>query len=242
MSTHGVTREQLAMCSVLMSRQAARHPLALTRTPHTLDKVLASTQVSPVTNLLECARRADGGAAIVVASSRFLKQNGIKKPAARVLGGGEGSGPLYPPPVIDEDMFSCEEACRTAYHASQLSADNIDFFGLYDCYPICLVRAVEAVGICAPGHGGQWMEEMYERTTSEYEQAAFPVNTHGGLLAFGAPWEVPAMYNIIEAFAQLTGRADQRQIPNATRALVYGNGGVFSASAVAILEACSSAP
>jgi acetyl-CoA acetyltransferase len=151
MSTHGVTREQLAMCSVLMSRQAARHSLALTRTPHTIEKVLASTQVAPVTNLLECARRADGGAAIVVASSRFLEQHGIKKPAARVLGGGEGSGPLYPPPVIDEDMFSCEEACRIACHASQLSADHIDFFGLYDCYPICLVRAVEAVGICAPG-------------------------------------------------------------------------------------------
>ncbi|HQK20713.1 MAG TPA: hypothetical protein PLJ27_24845, partial [Polyangiaceae bacterium] len=60
--------------------------------------------------------------------------------------------------------------------------------------------------------------------------------THGGLLAFGAPWEVPAMYNIIEAFDQLTHRAEGRQIPNARRALVYGNGGVFSASAVAILE------
>ena len=33
------TREQLAMCSVLMSRQASRHPLALTRRPRTLDEV-----------------------------------------------------------------------------------------------------------------------------------------------------------------------------------------------------------
>ena len=38
---HGrVTREQLAMVSVLMSRQAARHPAALTRAPRTLDEVL----------------------------------------------------------------------------------------------------------------------------------------------------------------------------------------------------------
>ena len=88
-----------------------------------------------------------------------------------------------------------------------------------------------------------------------------PVNTHGGLLSFGAPWETPAMYNVIEAYAQLTGTAGSRQVPNARRALVYGrffimteiavfffknidlrvcvttvgNGGVFSASAVAIL-------
>lgn len=63
----------------------------------------------------------------------------------------------------------------------------------------------------------------------------FPVNTHGGLLSFGAPWETPAMYNIIEAVQQLNGAAGKRQVPGARRALVYGNGGIFSASAVAIL-------
>lgn len=60
------------------------------------------------------------------------------------------------------------------------------------------------------------------------------------------------MYNIIEAVAQLRGAAGTRQIPRARcacrrrcggvvrdallrRALVYGNGGIFSSSAVAIL-------
>lgn len=62
-----------------------------------------------------------------------------------------------------------------------------------------------------------------------------PINTHGGLLGYGAPWEVPAGDSIIEAYEQLTGRASKRQIPHARRALVYGNGGIFSASAVAIL-------
>ena len=79
---------------------------------------------------------------------------------------------------------------------------------------------------------------MYERTADgvSYAPADFAVNTHGGLLAFGAPWEVPAMFNIIEACEQLTGRAGrQRQVPGARRALVYGNGGIFSHSSVAIL-------
>lgn len=66
-------------------------------------------------------------------------------------------------------------------------------------------------------------------------QDIFPINTHGGLLAFGAPWEVPAMYNIIEAFHQLSNTAGNRQIARARRALCYGNGGIFSHSAVAIL-------
>ena len=54
-------------------------------------------------------------------------------------------------------------------------------------------------------------------------------------MGFGAPWEVPAMYSIIEACEQLAGNAAERQVPGARRALVYGNGGIFSHSAVGIL-------
>ena len=55
---HGrVTREQLAMVSVLMSRQATRHPSALTKRSRTLQEVLSAPSVAPVTSQLECARR-----------------------------------------------------------------------------------------------------------------------------------------------------------------------------------------
>jgi hypothetical protein len=45
------------------------------------------------------------------------------------------------------------------------------------------------------------------------------------------------MYGVLEAVAQLTGRAgpDRQIAPKPRRALVYGNGGIFSASAVAVL-------
>ncbi|CAE7497345.1 unnamed protein product, partial [Symbiodinium sp. CCMP2456] len=129
-----VTREQLAMVSVLMSRQAARHPLALTRMPRTLEEVLNSRKIAPATNLLECARRADGGAAIIVANSAFMDEHlghdAVSSPdgvvgerlgpmgatgGIVVLGGGEASGPLFPPPQIDDRVFSCEAAARAAF-------------------------------------------------------------------------------------------------------------------------------
>ena len=252
----GVSREQLAMCSVIMSRQASRHPLALTREPRTLSQVLAAPLVAPATGLLECARRADGGAAIIVASSDFMdarlghdcvsSSSGVAATALGpfaasggvvVLGGGEASGPLYPPPVIDEAMFSCEQATRAAFSEAQLRPSDVDWFGLYDCFPICFLRAVEACGLADRGEGGRWVEDQFHRTSNEaYLPADFPVNTHGGLMGFGAPWEVPAMYSIIEACEQLAGNAGpERQVPGARRALVYGNGGIFSHSAVAIL-------
>ncbi|KAH9247595.1 hypothetical protein BASA81_014812 [Batrachochytrium salamandrivorans] len=174
MHRFGITREQLAMCSTLMSIMASRHPYALTKKPRTIRDVMESTVVAPVTNALECARRADGGAAVLVASSRFLERKGLSRNmGAVIIGGGEASGPFI----------------RLAIRYETFRPQDI-----------------------------------------------FPVNTHGGLLAFGAPWEVPAMYNIIEAFAQLTNTAgSQRQVRDARRALVYGNGGIFSHSAIAIL-------
>jgi acetyl-CoA acetyltransferase len=234
MESCGVTREQLAMCAVLMSHQAARHPLALAGAPRTLDEVLASPRIAPVTTLLECARRADGGAAVVLAAAERVEAAG--RPRVRVAGCGEGAGPLAPPQSIDESMFSAAEACHRAYEAAGLFPADVDVFELYDCYPVCLVRAVEAAGLCPRGEGGRWIERQH-RDVASGAADAIPVTTHGGLLAFGAPWEVPAMYNVIEAVAQLSGAAGARQIPGARRALVYGNGGIFSASAVTILEA-----
>ena len=238
---YGTTREQLAMVSVLMSRQASRHPQAMTRKTHTLESVLQAPTIAPSVGLLECARRADGGAAIIVCSSRFLERRNLARNGnggsgdVVILGGGEASGPLYPPAVIDENMFSCEQAARNAYTKCQLEPEDIDWFGIYDCFPICFVRAVEAVGLCDKGMGGEWVENEYNRMMDDPNGWSMPINTHGGLMGFGAPWEVPAMFNVIEAVRQLRRTAEDRQVNGARRALVYGNGGIFSASAVAIL-------
>lgn len=112
MDKFGVTRAELAACSAVMSIMASQHPLAMTKVPRTIEEVLASPPVASVTNLLECARRADGGAALLVASPRFLERKGIPaSTGAVIIGGGEASGPLYPPALADinEDMFSCEQ-------------------------------------------------------------------------------------------------------------------------------------
>lgn len=120
--------------SALMSVMASRHQLALTRTPRTVEEILAARHVAPVTSVLECARRADGGAAILVASSSFLERKGFPRESGVVIiGGGEASGPLFPPRIedISEDMFSCEEAAGVAYEEAQVGVRDVDFFGLW---------------------------------------------------------------------------------------------------------------
>ncbi|RNF26190.1 putative 3-ketoacyl-CoA thiolase [Trypanosoma conorhini] len=245
MRRYGLKREQLAMVPVLMSCMAARHPDAMCRAPYTLDEVLRSRQVAPVTNLLECARRADGAVALILSSelhyARYFARHKLDRSKPVVVSVGEASGPLFPPALDDitPELFSCERAVKLALGTAQLGLKDIDFFGLYDCFPICLIRAIEAVGLCPIGQGGEFVEAAYNemlKTPGVVSAATFRINTHGGLQCFGAPWEVPAMYNVTEAIAQMACTAGSRQIwPPPKRAIVYGNGGIFSASSVAVL-------
>lgn len=254
MQEYGVTREQLAMCAVLMSKQASNHPFSYqsekTNSVLTLDDVLESRPIGKVTNLLECARRADGGASFIVASQKFMRSKEISnlnsnlkwKPNVNVIirSGSEAAGRLYPPKMneIDKSIFTCEFASGMAFEEAQLECKDIDWFGLYDCFPVTLIRAIESVGLADTGQGGKYIEDIYTKYTQngKLDVNEFPINTHGGLLGFGAPWEVPAIYNIIEAVAQLSGQAEKRQVENCNKALVYGNGGIFSHSSVAILS------
>ena len=59
-------REHFAMVPVLMSHFGIKHPASMMygKEPETLENVLNSRRIAPITNLLECARRADGGAAV----------------------------------------------------------------------------------------------------------------------------------------------------------------------------------
>lgn len=251
-----INREQLGMVSVLMSLNAVNHPFALTKNIITLEEVLNTRKISTLTSIYECAHRTDGGASIIIASDNYLNKIGIKPDNfPYIKAGEESSGPLYPPNEINELTYnSCYNAVDKLYKKTNLTVDDIDYFGLYDCFPICFVRAVDAVGLHKKKKlwtkqmksdlkytesAGKWIEGIYELSKSQgnfLHPFQFPVNTHGGLLCFGAPWEVPALFNVIEAAKQLRGIARKRQIPFPKRALIYGNGGILSASSIVLLE------
>lgn len=65
--------------------------------------------------------------------------------AVSVLGGGEASGPLSPPEQLSEEYFSAGEAAAAAYEAAGLGPQQVDYWGLYDCFPVCFVRSVLGV-------------------------------------------------------------------------------------------------
>ena len=63
-----------------------------------------------------------------------------------------------------------------------------------------------------------------------------PLNTHGGLLAFGHSGVAGGLMHLAEAALQLAGRAGARQVSPRRRALFHADGGVLSSHVSLILE------
>ena len=63
-----------------------------------------------------------------------------------------------------------------------------------------------------------------------------PLNTHGGLLSYGHCGVAGALAHLVEAYAQMTGRAGARQVRDASLVLVHGDGGVLSSHTSVFLE------
>ena len=63
-----------------------------------------------------------------------------------------------------------------------------------------------------------------------------PLNTHGGLLSYGHCGVAGAMAHLVEAFQQMTGRSDARQIAPPETALAHADGGVLSSHVSLVLE------
>jgi acetyl-CoA acetyltransferase len=218
--------------------------------PYSFQDVLSAPPVARMTTQLECARLADGAACVLVVAddwwvARHSSPSTTLFRSIRISGSGEASGPLDLLPSVAEEpishdgMFGARVAANLALREAGIERsrvpEDIQWFGLYDCFPVCGIKAIEDVGLARDGDAPRLLRTWLESTESDRSFVA-PVNTHGGLLAMGAPANVPALFSVVEAILQFRGESPNQIRGDVSRALVYGNGGVFSHSAVVIIE------
>ncbi len=94
-----------------------------------------------------------------------------------------------------------------------------------------MIVTLEDAGFCKKGQGGPFVME-HDLTYS----GDFPCNTHGGQLSFGQAGLAGGATHVVEGIRQLMGRGGERQVKNAARAFVQGNGGIMSEQVSLILE------
>src|SRR5690606_27621524 len=107
-------------------------------------------------------------------------------------------------------------------------ASDIDVTILYDAFTITPILFLEDLGYCAKGEGGAFVSGGRIAPGG-----GFALNTNGGGLSYCHPG-MYGMLGMIEAVDQLRGLSGKRQIKDAHRALVHGNGGVLSSQCTVV--------
>jgi acetyl-CoA acetyltransferase len=197
--------------------------------PLTPDDVLASRLIASPLHMLEIVMPVSGGAAIVV-TSLDRAQRLARRPVV-VTGFGEHlthKTPTYAPSL---DVTPIQQAAHRAFTMANRTPSDVDMVQLYDCYTITVLLTIEDSGFCGKGEGLDFVANHDLSYAGD-----FPCNTHGGQLGFGQPGLAGGMSHVIEAVAQIQGRAGARQLNKHDTAYVSGTGGIMSEQTAVLLE------
>ena len=225
MHEYGVTQEDLAEFAVLMREHAADHPDAQFRDRITVADVMNSKPVALPLKLLDCCPVSDGGAAFVV-SREPTSEIGV-----RVRGCAQAHTHQYVTTIPQFDAMGAAMSLKRASAASGLSTGDVRYAGIYDSFTITLAMLLEELGLAGRGEAAARV-----RAGHFSRDGAMPLNTHGGLLSYGHCGVGGAMAHLVETQLQMTGRAGNRQVRDASIALLHGDGGVLSSHVSMFLE------
>jgi acetyl-CoA acetyltransferase len=225
MHEYGVSEQDLAEFAVLMRGNAADHPGAQFRERITVADVMASKPVALPLKLLDCCPVSDGGAAFVV-SREAMSGVGV-----RVRGCAQAHTHQHVTMIPKFDAMGAAMSLKRATAACGIEIGDVRYAGIYDSFTITLALLLEELGLAGRG-------EAAARVRSGHfgRAGAMPLNTHGGLLSYGHCGVGGAMAHLVETHLQMTGRAGNRQVRDASIALLHGDGGVLSSHVSMFLE------
>jgi acetyl-CoA C-acetyltransferase len=227
---YGLTYEQLAKIAVDQRTNALANPKAVFRNQSiTIEDVINSPMIVTPLHLLEIVMPCSGGAAVVVTSKE--KAARTKNRPAYIVGAGENTthrSVTYDPDFTHSPI---KAAADRAWAMSGVKPAEVDMASLYDCYTITVLLTLEDAGFCGKGDGPKFVES-HDLTY----RGDFPMNTHGGQLSFGQAGAAGGMSHVTEAYLQLSGRADGRQLKKCDTVFVNGNGGIMSEQVSLVLR------
>lgn len=215
MERFGTTPEQIGRIAVAQRENARQNPQALLREPMSLEDYLNSRMISDPIRLFDCVMPCSGAECIVLASEERAKQ--VADKMVYLVTDAEKVQYQVGNMLPDKTTFGIKVVAERLF--AEVKRDQIDFFALYDDYPIAVLIQIEDLGYCEKGEGGK----LVERRDLTFK-GDFPVNTGGGQLSVGQAGLAGGYLHLVEALRQLRGEAGPRQVSKAERALVTGIG------------------
>lgn len=235
MGLHGISQTTLGRVAEKAFANGAKAPHAWRREPVDLDTILNADLISdPLTKFMFCSP-AEGGAALILASDRKMRELGLSGPKVRgatVRTRVNGSFEVFAPSIeIERGPSPTQIASQACYEMADVAPGDIQVAQLQDTESGAEIMHMAENGFCADGEQERLLAEGATRIGGR-----LPVNTDGGCLACGEPIGASGLRQIYENVQQLRGRAEGRQVAGAKLGYsqVYGAPGL---SACVILEA-----
>jgi acetyl-CoA acetyltransferase len=221
-----VTRDELSSIPVLSHANAVTAEHAQFRKAITPEIVAKSAIIADPLRLFDCAPVGDGAAAALLVNDHSVGQ--VKKNLVEVLGGAMGTTEFS---VYErKDMLHFDATARAfkaAMSQASLPQSKVRMLEVHDAFSVVAALSLEAMGFSKRGMGARDAMDGKYRLNSEIS-----INTFGGLKARGHPVGATGMYQIAEAYLQLTGQAGKNQVRDVDFAVTQNIGGVDTTSAV----------
>jgi acetyl-CoA C-acetyltransferase len=231
MHQYGTTREQMAAVAVKNHSNAAKNPYAHMRKVITLEQALAGKPVAEPLTVYDCSLISDGAASVLLAPLERASEF-AGKPVV-IVGIAQTSGPLALDQREDITTFTAvKKAAEKAYRMAGVTAADIQFAELHDCFTIAEIMATEDLGFVKPGEGGPYVQQGCTALTGSR-----PVNASGGLKAKGHPVGATGVGQIYDAVEQIRGDAGERQVKSHQLGLAQNLGGSGATAVVTVLRA-----
>ncbi|HEX5420180.1 MAG TPA: beta-ketoacyl synthase N-terminal-like domain-containing protein [Gammaproteobacteria bacterium] len=222
MNRYGAQPEDFAPFSINAHKNALTNPNALFHKDVDLEGYLRSRIVIDPIRVFDASPVCNGAAALVLAPAEDSQDLGLPgTPPVTIAGSAAATAPLAL--QRRENMLhldAVDVSTRKALAQAGAVHKDISLFELHDAYTIMAVLSLESAGFAEPGTGTRFGTEG--RIGLEGD---LPLSTLGGLKARGHPVGATGVYQIVEAYLQLTGTAGANQVPNARTALVQNIGG-----------------
>jgi acetyl-CoA C-acetyltransferase len=183
MERYGTTREQMAAVAVKNHRYGFENPYAHLRKLITVEQALAGKVIADPLTLYDCSLVSDGAAAVVLAPEGRWRVLGIYQTSDHVALSAKTDLTRLP---------AVGRSAERAYRMAGVTAADIQFAEVHDCFTIAEIIAMEELGFCPRGEGGAY-------ATSE----ARPINRSGGLKSKGHPVGATGVAQIADVVGQM---------------------------------------
>lgn len=250
MQKFGTTRKHLASVSIKNHFHASMNEKAQFPYEVTEEKVLESPVISSPFTLFDASPITDGAAAVVLSADStprrvlHVVRTGVSMTPRRALTPSRWTGDVYitasavATDTVDlaerislTELAATKDAAQKALKQAGVEIKDIKVAEVHDCFTIAEILAMEDLGFCKKGEGGEFISKGHTKLGGE-----MPVNTSGGLKACGHPVAATGVKQIIEITHQLQDRAGKRQVKGANVGLTQNVGGTGATVVVHVLQ------